>query len=209
MQTFIIGTDGNQPFKIASSMVSREHAKVTIDDKGQWTIEDLNSTNGTFVRDETGRLVRVSMMPITPETFICLGPDTALGCKFYACHLIAEDGDYSHEFSLLKKFSKEYSEKIARVERTSEMVTKSIGSISLVLLAGSFLIADQGTNVQLLRVGTALSTCSSLLYSPRKTIKKLSTHYTELFKCPNPNCNSKLSQKEIDDCQCVKCKAHA
>lgn len=209
MQTFIIGTEGNQPFKIVSQMVSREHAKVTIEDNGQWTIEDLNSANGTFVRDETGRLVRISLMRITPETFICLGPDTALGCKFYACHLIAEDDDYSREFALLEKYSKEYSEKIARVERTSELVTKSIGSISLVLLAGSFLIADQGTNVQLLRVGTALSTCSSLLYSPRKTIKKLSAHYTELFKCPNPNCNNKLSQKEIDDCQCVKCKAHA
>ncbi len=209
MQTFIIGTDGNQPFKIASQMVSREHAKVTIDDNGQWTIEDLNSTNGTFVRDERGNLVRVSRMGITPETFICLGPDTALGCKFYACHLTADEDDYSREFALLEKFSSEFTEKTARVERTSELVTKSIGGISLVLLAGSFLIADQGTNVQLLRVGTALSTCSSLLYSPRKTIKKLNAHYTELFKCPNPNCNNKLTLKEIADCQCVKCKAHA
>lgn len=209
MQTFIIGTEGNQPFKIASTMVSREHAKVTVNNDGHWSIEDLNSTNGTFVRDNNGILVRVNKVSITPETFICLGPDTALGCQFYACHLIAEDDDYSREFALLRTFSKEYSEKIARVERTSEVVTKSIGSISLVLLAGSFLIPDQGTNIHLLRLGTALSTCSSLLYSPRKTIKKINSRYTEFFKCPNPNCNNKLTQKEIEDCQCVKCKAHA
>lgn len=209
MQTIIIGTNGNQPFPIAREMVSREHARVTIDDNGHWLLEDLDSTNGTFIRDSRGKLVRVSKMPITPDTFICLGPDSALGCKFYACHLTADDDNYSHEFSLLQKYSQEYSEKTSKVERTSELVSKSIGAISLVLLLGSFLIADQGTNVQLLRVGTALSTCSGLFYSPRKTLKALQRHYTELFSCPNPNCNSKLTQKEIDDCQCVHCKAHA
>ncbi len=209
METFIIGTQGNQPFKIASTMVSREHAKVTIGDDGQWNIEDLNSTNGTFVRNQQGQFVRVSRMTITPDTFICLGPDTALGCKFYACHLKAESDDYSREFALLEKYAKEFSAKIANVERTSEVITKSIGVVSLALLAGSFLIPDQGTNVQLLRVGTALSTGSSLLYSPRKTIKSINARYSELFNCPNPNCNGKLSLKEIEDCQCMKCKAHA
>ena len=209
MQTFIIGTNGNQPFKIASTMVSREHARVTIDDRGNWTLEDLNSANGTFVRNAAGRLVRVGTMPITPDTYICLGPDTALGCKFYACHLLAETDDYSREFALLQKYSAEFVDKTARVERTSEIVTKTIGIISLLLLVGSFLIANSGTNVLLLRLGTALSTCSSLLYSPKKTLKHLRDHYADLFNCPNPNCNSKLSQKEIDDCQCSRCKAHA
>ena len=209
METFIIGTQGNQPFKIGSQMVSREHARITIDDNGHWKLEDLNSLNGTFIRNEQGELVRVGTIAITPDTYICLGPDNALGCKFYACRLTAEADNYSHEFNLLQRFCKEYSDKVAAVERTSNIVTKAIGFVSLLLLLGSFLIQDQSVNIRLLRVGTALSTCSSLLYSPRKTIKKLHTKYTELFSCPNPNCNSKLSQKEIEDCQCSRCKAHA
>ena len=209
MQTFIIGTDGNQPFKIASQMVSREHALVTIDDNGKWTLEDLHSTNGTSIRNEKGELVRVGKISITPDTYLCLGPDNALGCKFYACRLTAEQDNYSYEFQLLQRFSKEYSDKIAAVERTSNIVTKAIGVISLMVLLGSFLIQDQSVNIKLLRMGTLLSTCSSLLYSPKKTLKKLQAQYTELFSCPNPNCNSKLSQKEIEDCQCSRCKAHA
>lgn len=209
MQTFIIGTEGNQPFKIASQMVSREHALVTIDDNGKWTLEDLHSTNGTSIRNEKGELVRVGKISITPDTYLCLGPDNALGCKFYACRLTAEQDNYSYEFQLLQRFSKEYSDKIAAVERTSNIVTKAIGVISLMVLLGSFLIQDQSVNIKLLRMGTLLSTCSSLLYSPKKTLKKLQAQYTELFSCPNPNCNSKLSQKEIEDCQCSRCKAHA
>ncbi len=209
METFIIGTQGNQPFKIASQMVSREHARVTIDDDGNWKLEDLNSLNGTFIRNTKGVLVRVGTIDITPDTYVCLGPDNALGCKFYACRLTAEEDNYSQEFKLLRKFSKEYTEKVAAVERTSNIVSKAIGFISLAMLLGSFLIQDQSVNIRLLRVGTALSTCSSLLYSPRKTLKKLQSQYVELFNCPNPNCNSKLSQKEIEDCQCSRCKAHA
>lgn len=209
MKTIIIGTNGDQSFKIAGDMVSRKHAKVTIDDNGQWTIEDLDSANGTFIRNAMGKLVRVGKVTITPDTYICLGPDNALGCKFYACHLTAEEDNYSKEFDLLQKYSKELAEKSTKVEKTSEIVTKVIGVVSLLLLVGSLFIKNQGINVHLLRIGTALSTFSTLIYSPRKQLKQLATHYNSLFSCPNPNCNSKLTQKEINDCQCSKCKAHA
>ena len=52
MKQFILGTEGNQPFEIKQKGVSHQHARVTIGDNGVWTLEDLNSTNGTFVRDE-------------------------------------------------------------------------------------------------------------------------------------------------------------
>ena len=59
MKQFILGTEGNQPFEIKQTGVSHQHARVTIDDNGVWTLEDLNSTNGTFVRDENGDMRRV------------------------------------------------------------------------------------------------------------------------------------------------------
>ena len=52
MKQFILGTEGNQPFKITQMGVSHQHARITIGDDGVWTLEDLNSTNGTFVRCE-------------------------------------------------------------------------------------------------------------------------------------------------------------
>ena len=46
MKEVIIGKEGTQKFPINNSRVSRQHAKITVSDSGQWTLEDLNSTNG-------------------------------------------------------------------------------------------------------------------------------------------------------------------
>ena len=52
MKEFIIGKEGTQKFLIplTKTRVSRQHARITIDDNGVWTLEDLNSTNGTLDR---------------------------------------------------------------------------------------------------------------------------------------------------------------
>ena len=59
----IIGKEGNQPFVITSAGVSRKHAQITIDHE-TWFIEDLNSTNGTFVQNEDGDYIRIINMQI-------------------------------------------------------------------------------------------------------------------------------------------------
>jgi len=51
METIILGRKGDQPFAITADGVSSQHAKITIDGD-KWTLEDLHSTNGTFIRDE-------------------------------------------------------------------------------------------------------------------------------------------------------------
>ena len=77
MKTIILGKEGNQPFKINADAngVSRRHAQITITDSNEWYIEDLNSTNGTYIRDEkTGLLIPIAgKRRITPMTFIFLG----------------------------------------------------------------------------------------------------------------------------------------
>ena len=52
MKTIVLGREGTQPFKIKNEDVSRQHAQITIDDHGEWVLEDLNSSNGTFIRNE-------------------------------------------------------------------------------------------------------------------------------------------------------------
>lgn len=50
---WIIGRGGN--IKINSPGVSREHAKLTRKADGSYILEDLNSTNGTFVNGQRGK----------------------------------------------------------------------------------------------------------------------------------------------------------
>ena len=48
---YIVGRDSEAGFVVSRSSVSRQHARLYIDDTGNWWVEDLNSTNGTFVNE--------------------------------------------------------------------------------------------------------------------------------------------------------------
>ncbi|HEY4182389.1 MAG TPA: GGDEF domain-containing protein [Kofleriaceae bacterium] len=50
-QQYIVGRDSEAGFVVSRSSVSRQHARLYADDAGMWWVEDLNSTNGTFVNE--------------------------------------------------------------------------------------------------------------------------------------------------------------
>jgi diguanylate cyclase (GGDEF)-like protein len=48
---YIVGRDSEAGLVVSRSSVSRQHARLFVDDDGAWWVEDLNSTNGTFVNE--------------------------------------------------------------------------------------------------------------------------------------------------------------
>ena len=72
MTEVIIGKEGTQKFTINSPRVSRRHAKITVTDAGEWILEDLGSTNGTYVIADNEELVQVKKVQITEFTRIVL-----------------------------------------------------------------------------------------------------------------------------------------
>ncbi len=48
---YIVGRDNDAAFVVSRSSVSRQHARLYMDDEATWFVEDLNSTNGTFVNE--------------------------------------------------------------------------------------------------------------------------------------------------------------
>lgn len=49
MKTIKVGRSSSNDFVVNESIVSGQHAIINVDDSGEVTIRDLNSTNGTFV----------------------------------------------------------------------------------------------------------------------------------------------------------------
>jgi diguanylate cyclase (GGDEF)-like protein len=49
---YIVGRDNDAGLVVSRSSVSRSHARVFVDDDNNWWVEDLNSTNGTFVNEQ-------------------------------------------------------------------------------------------------------------------------------------------------------------
>ncbi|MCQ2254426.1 MAG: FHA domain-containing protein [Bacteroidaceae bacterium] len=65
----IVGRKGNQPFAITEKSVSGRHLKVAKLADGKVEIEDLGSTNGTFVDG-----ARIIKKIVTEDTIVTLGP---------------------------------------------------------------------------------------------------------------------------------------
>ena len=65
---YVVGRDSEAAFVVSRSSVSRQHARLYGDEDGAWWVEDLNSTNGTFVNE-----VRVKCQRLTDSDQVRFG----------------------------------------------------------------------------------------------------------------------------------------
>lgn len=122
MKEVIIGKEGTQKFSISASRVSRQHAKITVSDGGHWTLEDLNSTNGTYIIDDNDELVQIKKVEISEFTRIVLADQTSMGFTFYAHHILEDDPqnyktEFLHVLQIHDKAIKEKTEIDAKIQK--------------------------------------------------------------------------------------------
>lgn len=211
MRTIILGKEGDQPFPITADGVSRHHARITIDDKGNWMLEDTDSSNGTYIRNESnGELSRVARVSITPMTFICLGPDNAKGCCFYARQVLKENyGNFTTEYEFLNEKEDLFEEQVQQIEQRSKNLNIVKAVLPVILLALSVaVVPGMGPVSWIIRgVASALPTVLILMfYNPTEMKKEVKAIQDKFSHCPNPCCSGKLTSKEIRNMRCAKCK---
>ena len=213
MKTIILGKEGNQPFKIENGGVSRRHAQVTISDDGEWILEDLGSSNGTFIRDEKdGKLVRVGNVKLTPMTFICLGPDNSKGCSFYARQILPENyNNFNEEYEYLRGIMEKYDDKLEKVDKNMRRVKWVSLIVNLLIIILSIVLEHllpekPGMNFWLLRGGTILTSTIALLYDGSAIKKKIEKERMRFSHCPNPKCDHILKAADVMNYKCPKCK---
>jgi hypothetical protein len=222
--TIIIGKEGQQPFNITQSGVSRQHAKITIDEHNQWFIEDMNSSNGTFVRRETdGQLVRVGKIQINPLSFICLGPDNSRGCRFFARQVLQENaGNFNEEFNYLNEKTELFEDKMNKVDRKIKMSKLILLIVNVLIIVVSFAgqyihigtdengnpipLIGNGANFMLLRIGTVASMLMATMFDPFASKKRIDNERRKFSQCPNPDCGNVLSPFDIRDYLCPRCR---
>ena len=94
-----IGKAEDNSFVIKELDVSRYHALLTQEDNGDLLLEDLDSTNGTFVNDS--QIIKKKVLVGDKITF---GANHTL----YVSELLKHDNDYSDEFARLKEIYDNY-----------------------------------------------------------------------------------------------------
>lgn len=212
MKEFIIGRTGNQPFKIVAKGVSSEHARITIDDSGLWMLEDLRGTagNGTYIRDDNGNFTQVLKTPITEQTIIRLASFSDFGHNsftFMAHHVLVTDpNDYSYELNCVYQLREKLKLQESAID---ESIIKSRYYSIIAPIAGFFISCVPPFNSSMMTVRLAM-VIPPVIISIRNF--KLQGKMKELMKIRKstivcPKCGVSMSDYDVDNRQCSRCKA--
>jgi len=115
-----IGKAEDNDYVADDAYVSRYHARLGQDDNGALFIEDLNSTNGTFVNDN-----RIIKKKITSSDSVRLGSHYILNVR----EALKFDNDYSEEFAILKSVYNDYIKEKIRIQSSNQFKTRLFQSL--------------------------------------------------------------------------------
>ena len=133
----IIGKQGNQPFKLTESSISRQHALFHIDEAtGKMTLKDSNSTNGTWILARDGKFKRlVGDAPVGLNTLVRLGASTTFRIKDLLVKTSAKPASSEEkpvDISKLRMVYECYNQnKMSLESKTSNIMMWRMASLSL------------------------------------------------------------------------------
>ena len=120
-----IGKAEDNDYVADDTYVSRYHARLGHDENGNLFIEDLNSTNGTFVNDN--QIVRKK---ISSSDTVRLGRHYILNVR----DAVKFDNDYSEEFAYLKSVYDDYIKEKIRTQSSNQFKTRLFQSLPFAVI---------------------------------------------------------------------------
>lgn len=210
MKEIIIGREGEQKFPINNPGVSRKHAKIAINDDGNWWLEDLGSENHTYIQQKTGEYVSIGKKRITSNTNIRLGDETVGGIHFIARQVFdgisKESNSFLHDFQNLKKKMEELNKERVSIKKKIKMRRVIIALVPLLLLFISMLpIFNKEMQMIVMRASLVASSLLSIVFINNEQLEDWVKRRNKLIRCPNPNCNKVLTDEEVETFQCYRC----
>ena len=119
-----IGKANDNVYVADDSQVSRHHARLVSEPDGSWLLEDLDSTNGTFVNE-----AQIARKLISKSDQIRLGEHFTLTLS----DLLKAGNDYSEEFAKLKTVYDHYIQEKVRIQSSNQFKTRLMQSLPFAL----------------------------------------------------------------------------
>lgn len=119
-----IGKANDNDYVVNDVQVSRHHARLLSEPDGTWLLEDLDSTNGTFVND-----TQVMRKRVTKGDRIRLGERLTISLN----DLLKAGNDYSEEFAKLKVVYDQYIQEKVRIQSSNQLKTRLLQSLPFAL----------------------------------------------------------------------------
>lgn len=119
-----IGKANDNEYVVNDPSVSRHHARLTYEEEGHWMLEDLGSTNGTFVNG-----IQIARKQVTSKDVIKLGDSYVLNLA----EVLKANNDYSEEFAALKQVYDNYIQAKIKIQSSNQFKTRLLQSLPFAL----------------------------------------------------------------------------
>ena len=119
-----IGKANDNEYVVNDPSVSRHHARLTYEEEGHWILEDLGSTNGTFVNG-----IQIARKQVTSKDVIKLGDSYV----FNLAEVLKANNDYSEEFAALKQVYDNYIQAKIKIQSSNQFKTRLLQSLPFAL----------------------------------------------------------------------------
>lgn len=217
-QEYMLGRSMKSALKIPEDKteVSVNHAKIIITDNGSWILEDLGSTNGTYVKDENGYFQKISRKTIDETTIIRLGVHNQMSYTLMAHRVLAPEAGYSYEFAQLQRsLSKLLVEEEALNSKNARNMNLVLAASPVGLLLSYIpsmlfpsLKDEPSINMNVTRVvmGVFPILVRLCLRTNPRLQKEIKAKRARLLLCPK--CGFPISEFDINNMYCSRCKAH-
>jgi hypothetical protein len=207
-----IGKSGDNDVVLQGEGVSRYHAQLVRAEEGGWLLEDIGSTNGTFVNGH-----QVLRRRVKEEDKLVFGGED---CERTLQELLHAAGDYSTEFEALRGVYESYVTEKVRIQSSSIFKVRLLQAVPLALLGvGGLVLGVLGKGNSLLSgVGLVAMVClpSAGIYLGAKQSAKIPgllqaqlTEFRARYACPK--CGTPFGEQPWEVLagrgHCPSCKA--
>lgn len=115
-----IGKSTDNDFVINNPHVSRHHARLIRGEDGAWLLEDVGSTNGTFVNG-----LQIKKKRVTANDQITFGET----CIVHLSDILNGNNDYSEEFARLKQVYDNYIHAKIKIQSSNQFKIRLLQSL--------------------------------------------------------------------------------
>lgn len=215
VKTITVGRATNNDKQINNNDISGQHARITDLGNGEYKIEDLDSTNGTYVngyRIKTATVsvndqVRLSadMVVSIPELF------NKVQKQEVSQKVKSNPKDYVNEFAKLERVYENYKKKKRKLKKAhnNKQSLLRTGLVAVPIVIGVVTKQHGISGLSILLAGGA-----QFLVSDEKfldTLEELDNDFKIRYVCPNHDCSQSLAYNSWtvwhNQGECPRCKA--
>ncbi|MBE7169562.1 MAG: FHA domain-containing protein [Williamsia sp.] len=230
IETKTFGRNDANDVVIGKLDVSNFHAKISMDGEGCFFVEDLNSTNGTYVNGYRIRKAKIRLadeLRLSENTYLDLRK--LFGVPASPAYVKKNPLDFTREFSSLEEVWIQYKRDRKGIIRRHQLKTGVIRSVIVLtplfvweviqaLYIDQLEKADpvlyhhlQSKYLPFSAVASSVAVFVSGMLSPMEKLEELDDEFRSKYICPNPPCRNPLGTTHwrvyANQGKCFRCGA--